>query len=84
MKAPLRAVVRAHLRGGGSAFAPFKHHWWELDLECDHVVERRIAWLPVPNPRRGYAAQHHPPSLDRLPPPPKSARCEECLREGGS
>jgi hypothetical protein len=77
---PLRAVVEARLRGGGSIVAPFKSHWWNLRLECGHTVERRIRWKPVPNPRRGWAAQHHGPSLTRLPDPPKRARCEECAR----
>lgn len=78
---PLRNVTQALLRGGGSLLAPFKHHWWELRLECGHVTERRIQWRPTANPRRGWAAQHHGPSLERLPGAPKRARCESCARE---
>lgn len=80
--APLRAVKESHLRAGAtSVFVAFKTHWWELDLECGHTVERSIRWKKIPNPPRGYAAQHNPPGLDRLPDPPKSARCEMCSRE---
>lgn len=75
----LRKVTEARLRGGGSIFAPgLKHHWWELRLECGHTVERRIRWRPIPNPRRGWAAQHAGVSLDRLPDAPKRVRCEDC------
>ena len=77
---PLRVVDEALLRGGGTVFAPFKFHWWELRLECGHTVERRIRWRQVPNPSRGWAAQHRGVSLDRLPDPPRHARCEDCAR----
>lgn len=77
--APLRDVETAQVRGGqASIIASFKSHWWELRLSCGHTVERRIRWLPTANPRRGWAALHHGPSLDRLPPAPKYARCELC------
>lgn len=75
---PLRSVVEARCVGGASIGGPFKFHWWRLELDCGHTVERRIRWLAEANPRRGWAALHHGPSLDRLPPPPKRARCEEC------
>lgn len=78
---PKRKVTEAHLRGAGSVFAPFKFHYWLLDLDCGHTVERRIRWLP-PEPgayvRRGWAAQHRGPSLTRLPPDPVTAHCEVC------
>jgi hypothetical protein len=76
--APHRTVVDARVRGGGSIFSGRKYHWWELTLDCGHVVERRIRWTKIDNPRRGWAAQYAPPSLDRLPPEPKHARCELC------
>lgn len=76
--APLRAVARAMLRGGNTGLAQFKTHWWALELECGHTVERNVRWLPVANPPRGWAALHRPPGLDRLPEPPKRARCWEC------
>lgn len=75
---PLRSVTTPVLRGGGSIFAPFKFHWWELRLECGHVVERRCRWAKVDRPNRGWAAQHHAPSLDRLLDAPARVRCEEC------
>jgi hypothetical protein len=75
---PLRKVEKAVLRGGSSILASFKYHWWELHLECGHTVEWRVRWLPEENPRRGWAAQHKSPSLDRLPPEPKRVRCDEC------
>lgn len=81
--APLRRVVKCLLLGGGSILQPgFKMHWWQLELECGHTVDRRIKWKPVPNPRRGWAAQWRGPSLDRLPDnEPRRARCEYCARE---
>jgi hypothetical protein len=76
--APLRTVGTAYLRGGGSILGPFKYHWWELHLACGHTVERRIRWARIPNPPRGWAAQHRGVSLDRLPEPPQRARCAQC------
>lgn len=76
--APLRKAVKVKLRGGGSLLASFKYHWWELELECGHTVERNIKWKPIPDAPRGWAALHHAPSLSRLPEEPKSARCEFC------
>lgn len=83
MTGPRRKVEQAMVRGGGSIFAPFKFHWWELRLECGHTVERRIRWLPVERPLRGWHAQHRGVSLWRLPPDPQYARCEECGRGVG-
>lgn len=81
---PMRVATNAHLRGGSaSIFAGFKSHWWVLVLSCGHEVERNVRWLAPADgskPRRGYAAQWHGPSLDRLPEPPKQARCEFCGR----
>lgn len=81
--APLRVVKTAMLRGGSSIFAEpaFKYHFWELHLECGHIVERRIKWLRIPNPPRGWQAQHKGVSLERLPPEPSKARCEICRGE---
>lgn len=84
MADPLRLVVKPELHAGGSVLAGWlKHHWWELELDCGHQVERRIRYLPPVDgsrPRRGWAAQHHGPSVSRIPPPPKRARCEWCGR----
>jgi hypothetical protein len=75
---PLRDVEEARLVGGASILSNFKFHWWSLRLSCGHTVERRIRWTPTEHPDRGWAAQHHGVSLDRLPAAPKRARCEEC------
>jgi hypothetical protein len=80
--APMRAVAKAYTRAGNTGLANFKSTWWELHLECGHKVERNVRWLPPRDgspPARGFAALHHPPSRDRLPEPPKRARCWECL-----
>lgn len=74
----LRTVTRALLRGGASVFASFHYHWWELELECGHVTERRCRYTPGAVRRRGYAAQHHPPGLNRLLDAPLRVRCDEC------
>lgn len=79
----MEQVTKAVLKGGGSLFASFKYHWWELELACGHTVERRIRWKPRSDgkrPARGWSALHHPPGLDRLPDPPKRAKCEFCER----
>jgi hypothetical protein len=75
---PLRKVTKEVLRGGASVFANFHYHWWELTLECGHVAERRCRYRPDGVRRRGYAAQHHAPSLNRLMDAPKRVRCDEC------
>lgn len=78
---PMRAVVKEHLRGGGSVFASFKFHWWELDLECGHTVERRCRYAPDPtrtHQRRGFDAMHKGASLSRLLDAPKRAACHVC------
>lgn len=77
---PLVAVKVARLRAVSSILSDFKSHMWELELECGHVVDRRIRWLPQKGKRRkrGWSAMHNAPSLDRLPPEPKHARCDEC------
>lgn len=78
---PMRLVVKDMLRGGASVFASFHYHWWELELECGHTVERRCRYAKDPtraHARRGYAAQHHGPSLSRLLDAPKRAACHEC------
>lgn len=81
---PLRTVTRADLRSHASLFASFKTHYWDLTLDCGHVTERSIRYLPPPDGervRRGWAALRHPPSLSRIGDPPKRARCEQCARE---
>ena len=80
-KGPYRKVTRAKLRDWNSIFGPFKSHFWELELECGHVEERRIRWKPDPTRRRqarGFAAMHRAPSLSRLPDEPQRARCHRC------
>ena len=75
---PWRTVTDCRLRGGGSIFAAFKFHWWEIDLDCGHTIERRIRWLPIPDAPRGFAAMHRGVPIDRLPPKPRHARCNYC------
>lgn len=77
---PLRRVVAASPRVMSSILASFKTWRWFLDLECGHQVDRRIKYLPDTGPfrRRGFAALWHPPEASRIPPPPRSARCDQC------
>lgn len=84
MTRPRRRVEKAVVAPWSSVVADFKSHQWRLHLECGHVVERRIRWKPDPRgrQRRGFAAMHHAPPLDRLPDEPKYARCEYCGAEG--
>ena len=78
--APFRTVTSAHVRSGQTIFKNFSTSWWELRLECGHLVERRIRWLPERNGPtiRGFGNLHRPPSRTRLPKAPTRARCEEC------
>lgn len=52
-----------------------KHHYWFLKLACGHEVERRIRWRPQAGAPRGWGAVWNGPSLNRLPDPPRRARC---------
>lgn len=85
MADPLRTVAKALQKAGGTWLGPvsFKYRWWELHLECGHVVERRMRYLPPADgsaPPRGYGALHHGVSADRVPPAPERVRCEVCSR----
>ena len=83
---PRRKVAKGWPRVGSSIIADFKYYFWELTLECGHVVHRRVRYKPEAQPikwkrRRGFAAMHHPPSRDRIPPIQRHAFCEECKPE---
>lgn len=79
MNGPRRKVERAIVRAGASIpKSEFKYRWWLLVLECGHEVERRIKYLRVDNPARGYAAQWQGVPPSRIPPAPKYAFCEDC------
>lgn len=82
-----RRVVKAHLRSGSTIIAnpSIKYHFWSLELECGHEIERRVRWLPQTglNRRRGWSAQHHGVPLSRTPPEPQHVDCEECRRLAG-
>jgi hypothetical protein len=75
----MRKVVSAQCRAGQTLLANFHVRWWELQLECGHVVERNVKWKPDPNAPRGWSALHNPPKMSRLPDAPKRARCDFCL-----
>lgn len=78
---PRRKVTSATYRVMSSILASFKTYRWFLTLECGHEVDRPIRYLPTPPGqyvRRGFAALWHPPGTDRIPEPPKHARCDEC------
>lgn len=79
-KAPWRKVVRklALRAGRGSVLGPStsrRTRWWELELECGHVVERTVRYSPAKNPKRG-GTQHR--SRSDVLPHPKKVRCEYC------
>lgn len=82
---PFRKVQSARVRSGQTIIANFHITWWELTLECGHDVDRPVRWLPQKGPkhlrRRGWAALYNPPGPDRLPRPPKRARCDRCARD---
>ncbi len=81
---PLRNVVKSMEREGRSSFN-FCHgqgiysRWYDLTLECGHVVERTARYEKgASGDNRGYARQHHQPPSNKMLPPPKRVRCEFC------
>lgn len=77
---PLRAVVKATEHEGGTIFAEPRMYfrWWELTLECGHTVERSARYEKGAAGGRGFHA--HPAPPDKMLPPPKRARCDQCAR----
>lgn len=59
------------------AAAGFKIRWYELELECGHIVERTAK---SSSKLRGYARMHHLPPRDSILPGPKRVKCEHCER----
>lgn len=80
MTAPLRRVEKVTYRVMSSLLSSFKTYRWFMTLECGHDIDRPIRYLPQTTgvKRRGFAALWHPPGPDRIPEPPKRARCEYC------
>ena len=80
--APLRSVVKSHIREGSSINGDFGFRQWDLTLECGHEVERPLRF-PVQTgvKSHGFAAQYHPRQRSEALPPQKRARCWECLRD---
>lgn len=78
MAAPLRARVgeaRLH-EGRGSVLGPDtsrRTRWWEMTLECGHIVERTVKYDP--KRERPFRRAR---SLGDVLPPPTRARCEQC------
>lgn len=80
---PLRRVVKAtRMRGLGSVICnTFRARWWELELECGHVVERQRRFRDPPGySAQGFARMHHPPpdKPEYEKPHPKRCRCRFC------
>lgn len=81
---PLRLVVDAHGPRQGRCIGnnALSMAWWELTLECGHVVERRVRFpKQVGHARRGFAVLHRPRSIGEALPAPKRVRCEWCPDE---
>lgn len=76
---PLTLVKKARLSVASSINAPFKFRYWELELECGHLVERRAKNKPRKGTTlRGFAAMHAGRSASEVLPAPKRVRCEMC------
>lgn len=82
--APWRTVLRATLCGANSiGNNRLTMRWWDLTLDCGHVVERPVRFPPQEGVwRRGFAAQHHPRPKSEALPAPTRVRCRLCLAEG--
>jgi hypothetical protein len=75
---PLMRVIHSSEREGrGSFLGPDttrRTRWYELTLECGHVVERTMKYKP----RTGRKANGwHPRSIDDALPPPRRAQCSQ-------
>jgi hypothetical protein len=72
-------VAKANLRcGSASILKPeFKSYWWELELACGHVVERRVRYKP--GGEKGYGRQWKGSNSDDILPAQKRAECERCI-----
>lgn len=75
-------VRHASLRCGSPVLADFKFYWWELELECEHVVERRCRYKPGGD--RGWGRLHHGRSTTDILPAPKRVKCELCKQDQSS
>jgi hypothetical protein len=78
--APWRKVAKAERREGAwsMVISGCKGRWYELTLECGHVVERGARYNPT-GPR-GWGSMHHPPPLSHMLPPPRRVRCTRCAK----
>lgn len=81
---PWRDVHEPRLRHGRSGLGSqtYSRRWWDLRLDCGHLVERTARAKPgAAGGRSGFALMNHPVSDDELLPPPKRVRCEDCGAE---
>lgn len=87
-KAPLawREVAKAVLcTGRGSFLGPAtsrRARWWDLTLECGHVVQRSARYRSLPPAERQRGGTQHRLSEDVLP-APRRARCCQCEAVSG-
>lgn len=83
---PMRKVVKAGRRSGqqGLGHSRFAVRWWELQLECGHIVERAARSVRgASRGKRGFMLMHHPvpDSPENFQPAPARVRCDVCGRE---
>lgn len=84
-KAPFRAVLQTQARTGHAILnSALYTQWWDLHLECGHMVERALRFPPQEagkKSRRGYAALHRPRAQSEALPAPKRVRCKHCAHQ---
>jgi hypothetical protein len=73
-----RRILSSTLRSATSLIRNFHSRYWELTLECGHIVERRTYHTKSSTPLRGWEKCWKTRSLKDVVPPPKYVLCEEC------
>lgn len=69
------------MSGRGSFLGPDTYrrtHWYELTLECGHIVERNVKYKPRSDGRAVRSGGWQPRHSEDALPPPKRARCDHC------
>lgn len=83
-KEPWKKVVRAEIAQAVGAIRGSLSKRWRLELECSHVVDRKVLYKPLSNlpewaPKHKSIFQNRPDS--DAEPPPDRVRCPHCKVE---
>jgi hypothetical protein len=73
-----KRVVNASMQEGQSIIRKFPSRWWELTLECGHVVERPVRYKNSHTTQRGWSWRLRS-RADALKPVTR-AKCDCCKK----